>query len=342
MLDKYLAQLYEDECHMDEQAKLAAAFEQLPLDVLEKVAGDMGVTYKHRRLAAVAPRPSEDEQMLYKFAQADRWGRLLARHVTGIEHVTLEKMAQPPTADAAATMEPPPPAPPEEPAGGLVVPPGDSSDQAAAELEGVLPQAIGSAVLAAAAAGKRAAEGESPVADMAVPSSGMPAPTGAPQPVTTPPAPTPQESLAAAGPAAPPAAGASGGPTGGPPEKQSSISPAMYRQLLSKLAQQEGEEEKKENGNGEKKNGNGNGSGLKLLKPAVKKEDEEKDEGSEEKKGSAYTYLRSLGIGKVAASGCDTPGKMLRSKGQGRGLAVGGGSGPIGVPAKKKLKPAGR
>lgn len=33
--------------------------------------------------------------------------------------------------------------------------------------------------------------------------------------------------------------------------------------------------------------------------------------------------------------GCDTPGEKIRSKGKGRGLAVGGGKGPIGVPGQK-------
>ena len=36
---------------------------------------------------------------------------------------------------------------------------------------------------------------------------------------------------------------------------------------------------------------------------------------------------------------CKTPGEKIRSKGQGRGLAIGDGKGPIGVPIKKKRIP---
>jgi len=35
-------------------------------------------------------------------------------------------------------------------------------------------------------------------------------------------------------------------------------------------------------------------------------------------------------------TGCDTPGKKIKSKGKGRGKAYGQGAGPIGVPYKEK------
>ena len=39
---------------------------------------------------------------------------------------------------------------------------------------------------------------------------------------------------------------------------------------------------------------------------------------------------------KISAAACKTPGKKIRSKGKGRGLATGKGRGPIGRPGKKK------
>ena len=39
---------------------------------------------------------------------------------------------------------------------------------------------------------------------------------------------------------------------------------------------------------------------------------------------------------KKAQEFCATPGKKIRSKGKGRGLARGGGKGPMGVPAGSK------
>lgn len=41
---------------------------------------------------------------------------------------------------------------------------------------------------------------------------------------------------------------------------------------------------------------------------------------------------------KLAVSSCKTPGQKIRSKGMGRGLARGGGKGPIGVPFYQKMK----
>jgi len=41
---------------------------------------------------------------------------------------------------------------------------------------------------------------------------------------------------------------------------------------------------------------------------------------------------------KLAVSACKTPGQKIRSKGMGRGLARGGGKGPMGIPFGKKLE----
>lgn len=38
----------------------------------------------------------------------------------------------------------------------------------------------------------------------------------------------------------------------------------------------------------------------------------------------------------VDESKCDTPGKKIGSKGEGRGLAIGKGNGPLGIPLYKK------
>lgn len=35
---------------------------------------------------------------------------------------------------------------------------------------------------------------------------------------------------------------------------------------------------------------------------------------------------------------CPTPGRKIRSRGLGRGLAIGGGRGPIGVPYGEKVR----
>jgi len=39
---------------------------------------------------------------------------------------------------------------------------------------------------------------------------------------------------------------------------------------------------------------------------------------------------------KGGSMACNTPGKKIRSKGKGRGLAIGNGQGPIGVPVGVK------
>jgi hypothetical protein len=41
---------------------------------------------------------------------------------------------------------------------------------------------------------------------------------------------------------------------------------------------------------------------------------------------------------KLAAAACKTPGKKIRSKGMGRGLARGKGKGPMGIPYYQKMK----
>jgi len=59
------------------------------------------------------------------------------------------------------------------------------------------------------------------------------------------------------------------------------------------------------------------------------------------KTGSAIpleTYARVLDKMEKAAAACDTPGEKKRSGGEGRGLARGGGEGPLGVPIGKKVK----
>ena len=48
------------------------------------------------------------------------------------------------------------------------------------------------------------------------------------------------------------------------------------------------------------------------------------------------TMKRLKELVKKAQEFCATPGKKIRSKGKGRGLARGGGKGPMGVPAGSK------
>jgi len=231
MLDKFLAQLYEEEMSKTASEQLEQAFMQLPLPDLQKIAGDLGVTFKKPE-----PEQDPDAERLEKFAQADRWGRELAW-----QHAGIAKEAQEPAPAPAGPEAAPPPDD-----GGMVIPPGNASDQAAGELADDLPSAIGAAVLAAAAEGKKAKEGGGVGPE--VPPSGMPTPEGAPPPVAVPPSGSPQASVAGAqpapGPAAPPVVPppAPAGPApqapaaGASATKTSSIRPDVYRAMLQKRA----------------------------------------------------------------------------------------------------------
>ena len=50
--------------------------------------------------------------------------------------------------------------------------------------------------------------------------------------------------------------------------------------------------------------------------------------------------IYAIGTKFAAEEGCETPGEKIRSKGKGRGAAVGRGKGPIGVPIGDKLTSA--
>jgi len=67
----------------------------------------------------------------------------------------------------------------------------------------------------------------------------------------------------------------------------------------------------------------------------------------EERHGESPTSKKNVtkqeqgGIGKAAEAGCATPGEKKRSGGKGRGMAVGAGKGPIGIPqGQKEAAPA--
>lgn len=52
----------------------------------------------------------------------------------------------------------------------------------------------------------------------------------------------------------------------------------------------------------------------------------------------AYEHGFQDELEKMAAQSCSTPGMKIRSKGKGRGMARGGGKGPVGVPVGEKDK----